>query len=116
MHRTITAYVEEIAFKATLADLCVFTRIVKNQYIYLSLHVDDFLCVETKTNCQSTKAMLEKQFKLKSTKDIIHLDINITQARWNTIDVIETLHKRTSRSLQCWTNERETHPYRTRNG
>jgi hypothetical protein len=50
---------------------------VDNQYIYLSLHVDDFLCVGTETNSQLTKAMLEKQFKLKSTKDIVHLGIKI---------------------------------------
>jgi hypothetical protein len=50
---------------------------VDNQYIYLSLHVNDFLCVGTKVNCQSTKAALEKQFKLKSTKDIVHLGIKI---------------------------------------
>jgi hypothetical protein len=46
--------------------------------VYLSLsHVDDFLCVGTKTNYQSTKTALEKQFKLKSTKDIVHLGIKI---------------------------------------
>jgi hypothetical protein len=68
---------EEIGFKATLADPCVFTQIVDNQYIYLSLHVGDLLCVSAEANCQSTKAMLKKQFKLKSTKDIIHLGIKI---------------------------------------
>jgi hypothetical protein len=52
---------EEIGFKTTLANLCVFTQIVENQYIYLSLHVNDFLCIGTKTDCQLTKATLEKQ-------------------------------------------------------
>jgi hypothetical protein len=51
---------------------------VDNQYIYLSLHVDDFLCVGTETDCQSTKVALEKWFKLKSTKDIVHLGIKIS--------------------------------------
>jgi hypothetical protein len=52
---------------------------VDNQYIYyLSLHVDDFLYVETETNCQLTKTTLKKRFKLKSTKDIIHLGIKIS--------------------------------------
>jgi hypothetical protein len=55
----------------------MFTPMVDNQYIYLSLHVDDFLCVKTKTNYQSTKVAFQKQFKLKSTKDIVHLGIKI---------------------------------------
>jgi hypothetical protein len=70
-------HIYEIGFKTTLADPCVFTQIVDNQYIYLSLHVNDFLCIGTKTDCQSTKAVLKKQFKLKSTKDIVHLGIKI---------------------------------------
>jgi hypothetical protein len=51
---------------------------VNNQYIYLSLHVNDFLSIGTETDCQLTKATLEKWFKLKSTKDIIHLVIKIS--------------------------------------
>jgi hypothetical protein len=50
---------------------------VENWFIYLSLHVDDFLCVGTEADCQLTKAVLKKQFKLKLTKDIIHLGIKI---------------------------------------
>jgi hypothetical protein len=50
---------------------------VNNQYIYLSLHVNDFLCIGTETDCQLVKAVFEKQFKLKSTKNIIHLGIKI---------------------------------------
>jgi hypothetical protein len=70
-------YVEKIGFKTTLTDLYVFTQMVDNQYIYLSLHVNNFLCVGTKTNCQSIKAVLEKWFKLKSMKDIVYLGIKI---------------------------------------
>jgi hypothetical protein len=51
---------------------------VNNQYIYLSLHINDFLCVGIETDCQSTKTTLEKQFKLKSTKNIVHLGIKIS--------------------------------------
>jgi hypothetical protein len=69
--------VEKIGFKVTLANLCVFTRMVENQYIYLSLPVDDFFCIGTEIDCQLTKAVLEKWFKLKSTKDIVHLGIKI---------------------------------------
>jgi Reverse transcriptase (RNA-dependent DNA polymerase) len=47
--------------------------------IFISLHINDFLCIGTETNCQSTKAVLEKQFKLKSTKDIVHLGIKISR-------------------------------------
>jgi Reverse transcriptase (RNA-dependent DNA polymerase) len=45
--------------------------------IFISLSVDDFLCVGTETDCQSTKAVLKKQFKLKLTKDIVYLGIKI---------------------------------------
>jgi hypothetical protein len=81
--------VEEIGFKATLVDPCVFTQMVDNQYIYLSLHIDDFLCVRTETDCQSTKVVLEKQFKLKSTKDIIHLGINISYKPDETLQILQ---------------------------
>jgi hypothetical protein len=69
---------EEIGFKTTLADSCVFTQMIENQYIYLSLYVNDFFCIKTKTNCQSTKVVLKKQLKLKSTKDIVYLGIKIS--------------------------------------
>jgi hypothetical protein len=52
---------------------------VDNWYIYLSLHVNDFFCIGTEADCQSTKAALEKQFKLKSTKDIVYLGIKISR-------------------------------------
>jgi hypothetical protein len=81
--------VEEIGFKATLADPCVFTQMVNNQYIYLSLHVNDFLCVGTETDCQSTKTILEKQFKLKSTKDIVHLGIKISHKPDETLQMLQ---------------------------
>jgi hypothetical protein len=51
---------------------------VENQYIYLSLHVNNFFCIGTETDCKSTKAVLKKWFKLKSTKNIVHLDIKIS--------------------------------------
>jgi hypothetical protein len=50
---------------------------VENQYIYLSLHVDDFLCVGTEAHCQSTKVVLEKQFKLKSTWIFLDMTLDI---------------------------------------
>jgi hypothetical protein len=31
-----------------ISDTCVFTRMVDNQYVYLALHVDDFLYIKTK--------------------------------------------------------------------
>jgi hypothetical protein len=51
---------------------------VNNQYIYLSLHINDFLYIKTKTDCQSMKTTLKKQFKLKSIKNIIYLGIKIS--------------------------------------
>jgi Reverse transcriptase (RNA-dependent DNA polymerase) len=62
-------------------------KLLKGLYIYLSLHIDDFLCVGTETNCQSTKAMLKKQFKLKSTKDIVHLGIKISHKPDGTLQI-----------------------------
>jgi hypothetical protein len=52
---------------------------INNQYIYLFLHVNDFLYVGTETDYQSMKTVLKKQFKLKSTKDIVYLGIKISR-------------------------------------
>jgi Reverse transcriptase (RNA-dependent DNA polymerase) len=86
-HGTITTYVEEIGFKTTLVDPCMFTQMVENQYIYLSLHIDDFLCVGTKTDCKSTIAVLQKWFKLKLTKNIVHLGIKILRKPDETLQI-----------------------------
>jgi hypothetical protein len=62
---------------------------INNQYIYLSLHVNDFLCVRTEIDYQSIKTVFEKQFKLKSTKDIIYLDIKILCKSDETLQMLQ---------------------------
>jgi hypothetical protein len=89
-HRALRNYNNQVESKCSRYILMVVvssstriwtnsSRIIPVSSCCLSLHVDDFLCVETKTDYQLTKAVLEKWFKLNSTKDIVYLGIKISR-------------------------------------
>jgi hypothetical protein len=64
-------------------------------YNHYNSFVYPFLCcgvtsdIRTEADCQSTKAVLKKQFKLKSTKDIVYLGIKISCKPDGTLQMLQ---------------------------
>ena len=61
----IHAYILELGFKRTSADLCVYLTVHQGQPVYLALHVDDFLVAASSAQFSWFASQLAKRFSIK---------------------------------------------------
>ncbi|KAG6438785.1 hypothetical protein O3G_MSEX000222 [Manduca sexta] len=72
-------FMEEISFKRSDHDYCLYTGCIRDEKVYIILYVDDLLVVSSNINCiKEVKNMLNKKFRMKDLGRIKqYLGINI---------------------------------------
>ena len=74
----IHSYLVELGFTRTLADRCVYTKVVAGKRMALALHVDDFLVAANEAQFAWFVAALQKRFSIKYEPANMCLGVKVT--------------------------------------